>query len=206
MLPDKLIDEVARMHAEQDRRYRSSLLSQLGDELGAFVEDSRNQEYVNALTPEKNYLRLLLNSPDDPFQVVLVMWGPGKGSPIHDHDGTVGVVSALTGRTREVKYEILHEGGSEVALAAGQDQLVVPGRVTTILPEDDMQLHLMVNEAETWSVTVHIYLDAIHNYRTYDKQSDGLYRASPLQLWFDQINVSDDMNTWRSREPARVAP
>ncbi|GAB2962631.1 cysteine dioxygenase family protein [Actinosynnema sp. NPDC050801] len=193
MTPDELIGEVAKVHADSGRIPRDAVLARLATALRDFAGDEENQRLVGKLVPSTNYARLLLNSLDDPFQIVLVLWAPGRGSPVHDHDGTVGMVSAVFGRTREIKYEILHQHGSEVALAPSGDMLIVPGCTTPIYPEDDMQLHLMVNETSEWAATVHIYMTAIHSYRTYAQQSDKLYRSTAIDLWFDQINVARDL-------------
>jgi len=189
----ELVDEVAEVRAKVARLPRDEVVGRLARALAAFAGSEENQRFAAELPRPGNYTRLLLNSPGDPFQVVLVLWGPGRGSPIHDHDGTIGAVSSLMGRTREIKYQVLHRHGAEVALAEESDLLIIPGQITTILPEDDRQLHLMINETGEWTATVHVYLTAIHRYRVYELQSDKLYRSTENELWFDQINVGRDM-------------
>jgi predicted metal-dependent enzyme (double-stranded beta helix superfamily) len=197
MTPDELIGEVAKIHKDNRRMPGDAVVARLAAALRDFSRDEKNQRRAGRLVLNGNYARLLLNSLADPFQIVLVLWAPGHGSPIHDHAGTVGVVSAMFGRTREIKYEILHRYGPEVALAPSGDMLIVPGTTTPIYPEDDMQLHLMVNETSEWAATIHVYLTAIHRYHTYDQQSDKLYRSTPIDLWFDQISVARDLQGHR---------
>lgn len=183
MGPDDLMHEVAKIRADGRRLPRSRVVERLSTSLSDFTAEQENQRFVEQLMPAGNYARLLLNSPDDDFQIVMVLWAPGRGSPIHDHSGTLGVVSSMVGRTREIKYKILQRHGSEVVLVPTSDLLIVPGRVTPIFPEDDMQLHLMANETSQWTATIHVYLTAIHKYHQYAQQSDQLYRSTPIDLW-----------------------
>lgn len=202
---NELIDEAARIKACIGRLPRDQLAEQLSDALADFTGTAENQWFAERVSPHGNYMRLLLNSPRDDIQVVLVFWGPGHGSPIHDHDGTIGAVSALTGQTREIKYQISGRSEHEVTLVEESNLLIVPTKVTKILPEGDMQLHLMVNETQQWAATVHVYLTPIHRYRMYEHKSGDLYCPVETELWFDRIDVwrkmpSSGATDFRSRE------
>ncbi|MEW9522157.1 cysteine dioxygenase [Streptomyces tubercidicus] len=188
-----LIDAVSRTKSQADELTRQEALERLSDALTEFTASTENQRFAAQYQPSGNYTRLLLNSPQDAYQVVLVFWGPGQGSPIHDHDNTIGVVSALTGATKEIKYIVTRHEGERVKLIEGTEFTIAPGRITPILPEDDKQLHLMVNEEAHWSATVHVYLNAIHRYRHYTPTPSGAFRTAETQLWFDEWDVGRRM-------------
>ncbi|TYB49020.1 cysteine dioxygenase [Actinomadura chibensis] len=136
------------------------------------------------------YTRLLLNSMKDDFQVVLVLWGPGSRSPIHDHSGTVGMVAAYTGVTRETKYTEGATGpGGCVQLERGGTTVLRGGATTPILPSDGMRLHDMANETAGWSATVHVYLTPILDFHIYEPSTSGYFRREPRELWFDAENA-----------------
>lgn len=200
----ELIDEVARTKACIGRLPEDRLAGQLSDALADFTGTAENQRFAQRISPTGNYMRLLLNSPRDDIQIVLVFWGPGQSSPIHDHDGTIGAVSALTGQTREIKYEISDRDGLGVALVEKSNFLISPTKITKILPSGDMQLHLMVNETQLWAATVHIYLTAIHHYRVYELNSNDLYDPVAVKLWFDRIDVWREMSRGGSVDLPRV--
>ncbi|MGW1835087.1 cysteine dioxygenase [Streptomyces sp. BBFR2] len=187
------IDAVSRTRSRADQLSQQEITDRLSRALAAFTTSSANQRFAEEYRPSGNYTRLLLNSPRDAYQVVLVFWGPGQGSPVHDHDDTTGVVSALTGETREIKYALTPRGEGRVGLTVASEFALVPGRVSPILPERDKQLHLMVNEQDHWSATVHVYLTAIHRYRQYTVAPDGTYRPSETELWFDEWDVGRRM-------------
>ncbi|MBW4718809.1 cysteine dioxygenase [Saccharothrix obliqua] len=190
---DQLINEVARTKEEAGKLTVHQQAERLAVALAEFTAAEENQRFAGAVRPAGNYMRILLNSSDDPFQVVLVLWQPGRGSPIHDHSGTVGAVSALLGHTREVKYQITGRVGSRVTLAEKGELVIRPAEVTRILPEDDEQLHMMVNETAHWAATVHVYLDAITSYRLYEPEDGDRHLATETRLRFDRADVWRDM-------------
>ncbi|MEU7178669.1 cysteine dioxygenase [Streptomyces celluloflavus] len=190
-----LIDAVSRIKNKADELTREETIDQLSGALAEFTTSTPNQHFAEEYHPSGNYTRLLLNSPQDAYQVVLVFWGPGKGSPIHDHDDTIGAVSALTGETREIKYVVTRHEGEWVRLTEAGEFTIAPGRITPILPEDDKQLHLMVNEKAHWAATVHVYLTAIHRYRQYEAAPGGAFRTAETRLWFDAWGVGRQMPT-----------
>lgn len=189
---EELIDAVARTRKTTGRT-PDQLVGKLSAALAEFTSTTENQSFAARFSPTGNYMRLLLNRPEDEFQIVLVFWGPGKGSPIHDHDGTIGVVSALTSQVKEVKYRVTDRNESGVSLAEHSNFLITPNKITAILPEDDKQLHLMMNDTGSWAATVHVYLTAIHRYRLYEPRDEGRYQPVETDLWFDRINVGREM-------------
>ncbi|MCQ8193764.1 cysteine dioxygenase [Streptomyces rugosispiralis] len=190
-----LIDAVAQIKSQADELTHQEIIDSLSRPLAEFTTSAENQGFAEAYGPSGNYTRLLLNDPREPYQIVLVFWGPGRGSPIHDHDDTIGAVSALTGEAKEIKYGVTRCEGERVKLTQGSEFTIAPGRVTPILPEADKQLHLMVNEETRWAATVHIYLTAIHRYRQYEPTPDGAFRTAETSLWFDECRVGRRMPT-----------
>ncbi|MFF4407450.1 cysteine dioxygenase [Streptomyces sp. NPDC001262] len=198
-----LIDAVSRTKSQADELTHQEVIDQLSAALAKFTTSAENQRFAEEYRPSGNYTRLLLNSLQDPYQIVLVFWGPGKGSPIHDHDDTTGVVSALTGATKEIKYAVTRHVGACVELAEASEFTIAPGRITPILPEDDKRLHLMVNEGTCWAATVHVYLTAIDRYRQYEATPGGAFRTAETRLWFDEWGVGRRMPTGAVRARSR---
>ncbi|MFE7131823.1 cysteine dioxygenase [Streptomyces sp. NPDC057638] len=192
-----LIETVSRTKSQAGELTPQQIIDRLSHALTEFTTSARNQDFAAAYQPSGNYTRLLLNSPDDPYQVVLVFWAPGMGSPIHDHADTIGAVSALAGETKEIKYGV-RTVGEAVELTEVSKFTIAPGRIAPILPENDQQLHLMVNEAPHWAATVHVYLTAIHRYRQYEAVPGGAFRTAETSLWFDEYAVGRTMPTGAS--------
>ncbi|WAP60640.1 hypothetical protein [Streptomyces sp. S465] len=115
-----LIDTVAQIKSEADELAHQEIIDRLSGPLAEFTTLTENQDFAEAYSPSGNYTRLLLNDPQEPYQIVLVFWGPGRGSPIHDHDDTIGAVSALIGEAKEIKYSVTRCEGEHVETHPGQ--------------------------------------------------------------------------------------
>lgn len=158
--------------------------------LQAFVQDPANRMGLDHRTVSRGlYTRLRLTSFADDFQIVVVLWGPGSGSPIHDHHDTVGAVAALSGCTHETKYHLAPQAGEQVQLLPGETVALCERTVSPILPDEAHQLHAMTNPTDAWAATVHVYLTPVMDFHIYEPQVDGLYRRVGRQLWFDGENA-----------------
>jgi predicted metal-dependent enzyme (double-stranded beta helix superfamily) len=168
-----------------------------------FLSDDANRRLPSLRQFSDRYLRLLLTSFNDDFQIVVALWGPGSASPIHDHDGTVGAVSALVGETEETKYEVLSPTGGLAELRRGTRLALRPATTTPIFPNDATQLHEMKNTSRReWSATIHVYMDAIQQYGVYKQQPNGYYLRELRDLWFD---ADDAWTLWATPPEQQIA-
>jgi predicted metal-dependent enzyme (double-stranded beta helix superfamily) len=179
-----LIDAVRHVKQQQQKS-----LTGLTAALTAFVTDPANRPVELPSLTSGLYTRILLNAPNDDYQIVVVSWSPGGRSPIHDHDETAGAVAALVGTTLETKHQIVCRSESKVELAALDTIRLTGQTITPILPDETTQLHDMVNDTDEWSATVHVYLTAIHEFRIYAPDPDGSFSVQPRTLWFDAVDA-----------------
>jgi predicted metal-dependent enzyme (double-stranded beta helix superfamily) len=102
--------------------------------------------------PTHHNQHLLYCDPDDRFSVLSVVWGPGQGTPIHDHL-TWGAIGMLRGAEWSQQYCIT--GG--VPRAAGMPERLGPGQVTTVSPRLG-DVHRVWNAFhDRASVSIHLY-------------------------------------------------
>jgi predicted metal-dependent enzyme (double-stranded beta helix superfamily) len=181
-----LIEAVREVKAATPEAQQSQLSESLAKALASFVSDTRNKLIPELRDTSGSYVRLLLNSAQDDYQVVAVLWGPGTASPIHDHSETVGAVCALLGAPEETKYRRRATGENSFEVGKAGSTLLRPGVASPILPGDETQLHEMANPTQEWAATIHVYLQAIHEYGVYITDLHGQFHREPRQLWFDQ--------------------
>lgn len=193
MNPREFIHAVAEIRSKLEISSESEALEALSGCLRDFVLDPANQRLSFATTTVGLYTRILLNSPEDPFQVVLALWGPGSDSPIHDHDGTVGGVAALVGESVETKYRMDGLDGPTAKLSRSSTLVLRDGVVTPILPDEELQLHDMGNRTGDWAATVHVYLRPIQRFNLYHPNPDGTYTVEGRDLWFDGVDGHLDL-------------
>ncbi len=102
------------------------------------------------------------------FIVVSLVWGPGQGTPIHDHS-TWGVAGIVNNELRIVNYVRLDDrkkpGVAELREASA---VTAPsGTVTYVLPPNE-EIHLMENTTERPTVSLHVYGKEIFQCNMYD--------------------------------------
>lgn len=152
------------------------LLLQSGDFLPASAWQS---------SPDKYARHLLYRDPQGRFVVAAMVWRPGQGTPIHDHDGSWGLLGLVSGSLRVVNYH------------ADVDAQVGPGRVP--LRHDPphqpcarseqsvcgcADVHQVTNLGEETAVSVHVYARDIDQCLVFEpcQQSDGQFDARVMDL------------------------
>lgn len=87
------------------------------------------------------------------FSVVAFVWGPGQGTPIHDHR-VWGLIGMLRGREASERYA-RQSDGSLTGLGAGDD--LHPGQVEAVSPRIG-DIHRVWNVLpDAPSISIHVY-------------------------------------------------
>jgi len=158
-----------------------ALQSLLSQELQA---DLLNRDSENS--NDQPYSRILLNHPDDPFQVIAAFWPAGKSSPIHDHDGLFGAVCCLKGLVEERRYQQTAITNELKQLECTLKTPLKPGQTAVILtPKNGEQIHSMNNPGREPAVTLHVYCQKLENFQIYQPEQASGYRCFPQKLWLD---------------------
>ena len=128
-------------------------LARLGPRLEALVADDDWLPPAFTVADGKAYRQYLLYAdPLDRFSIVSFVWGPGQGTPIHDHR-VWGLVGVLRGEEISVSYERSHDG----ALKAGSPVLLPRGRVAAVSPLIG-DIHAISNGLpDAPSISIHVY-------------------------------------------------
>lgn len=131
----------------------ATILQEGGQLLAALVaEDDWLAAEFSAADPTRYRQYLLHVDPTARFSVVSFVWGPGQGSPIHDHTvwGLIGVL-----RGGEVSQRFERKGDAMVAL--GPPQPLPPGTVEAVSPRIG-DIHQVSNAlADRPSISIHVY-------------------------------------------------
>ena len=87
------------------------------------------------------------------FSVVSFVWGPGQGTPIHDH--TVwGLIGMLRGAEVSQRFDLTTAGIEPV----GPEELLEPGTVSQVSPALGQDIHRVRNaKADAVSISIHLY-------------------------------------------------
>lgn len=122
------------------------------------------------------YARRLLHRDDDlGFTVVVMTWGPGQATPVHDHAGIWCVEGVLEGMMEVTQLELVEEDD------AGRCRFVEQGHTVTgvgssgaLIPP--FEYHSLGNALDDrLSVTVHVYGGEMAGCSVFEPQADGSF-------------------------------
>ena len=129
---------------------RSTLCRLIRDrdvELPACVHDPIVDHYAR---------RELYRSPRYGYSVVAMTWGPGQGTPVHDHSGLWCVEGVWDGELEIVQYELLARDGDRFHFRAAGGMRAGPGSAGSLIPPHEY--HTIRNTSpDTIAVSLHIY-------------------------------------------------
>lgn len=107
---------------------------------------------------ETGYARhCLYSDPKGRFSIAAMVWQPGQGTPIHDHDGTWGMIGMVEGRLEVVNYfsdEKIQRAG-ETTLRNEAPHVPQAGAEECVCGCAD--IHSVNNRFREMAISVHIY-------------------------------------------------
>ncbi|KAF4998691.1 hypothetical protein FGRMN_3017 [Fusarium graminum] len=142
-------------------------------ESGGIGSDEVDEDYIVALTnkyisnpndwaryyyncPGKNYTRNAIININQKANILLLVWNPGKGSPIHDHANAHCIMKVLAGELTETVYNMPGKGCESQPLTIKSDTTHQADQVTYI--SDNIGLHRVHNPHPTQvAVSLHLY-------------------------------------------------
>ena len=100
--------------------------------------------------------RELYRSPRHGYSVVAMTWGPGQGTPLHDHSGLWCVEGVWDGELEIVQYELLENEGGRFRFRAAGGIHAGPGSAGSLIPPHEY--HTIRNASpDAVAVSLHIY-------------------------------------------------
>lgn len=147
----------------------------------------RLPERFRRIKPEGYCRHLLHRDPELGFTAVVMAWGPGQRTALHDHAGIWCVEGVLEGAMEVHRYELLEEVGSGVYRFADREALkTAAGSAGALIPP--LEHHVLANsQPDRISLTLHVYggeMDRCTVFEPVDGRA-GLYRARSQALRYD---------------------
>ncbi|HUH90581.1 MAG TPA: cysteine dioxygenase family protein [Lysobacter sp.] len=104
--------------------------------------------------------REIYRSPQHGYSVVAMTWGPGQGTPIHDHCGLWCVEGVWDGGLEITQYELLEQDGERFRFRGTGGMIAGPGSAGSLIPPHEY--HAIRNSSrDEIAVSVHIYKAAM---------------------------------------------
>lgn len=126
---------------------------------------------------------LLYRHPKDLCSVVMMIWGPGQSTAIHDHGGVWCVEGVLKGELEIVDYRIKQESNNCISATPVKTIRAGVGAVGNLIPP--FEHHLIRNPGTSTAVSLHVYGAEIKECRRFLPLENGLYKPDTVSLCYD---------------------
>lgn len=118
--------------------------------------------------------RLLYQDPADRFTAVVMTWGPGQGTPVHDHGGLWCVEGVVEGQMQVTQYDVRRDGDAFEVSPVGQALTAGVGSAGRLIPPTDY--HVLANaQPDATSITLHVYGGNLTGCRVFTPDAAGRY-------------------------------
>jgi 3-mercaptopropionate dioxygenase len=131
--------------------------------------------------PDTYARRLLYRDPEGLYTAVVMTWGPGQGTPLHDHAGIWCVECVVDGEMEVRQYDLLETRHDRYVFEPQARIEAVRGTAGCLIPP--FEYHTLANRrTDASSVTLHIYGGEMTHCHAFHLEGDGTYRRVQRQL------------------------
>jgi predicted metal-dependent enzyme (double-stranded beta helix superfamily) len=125
--------------------------------------------------------RLLHRDPDGRYTVVVMTWGPGQKTALHDHAGIWCVECVVDGQMEVTQYDLVSDAGETYQFSAQTCVSAGRGSAGCLIPP--FEYHTLANaSADRTSITLHVYGGEMDQCHVFEPAGDGTYRRVTRSL------------------------
>ncbi|MBJ6979269.1 cysteine dioxygenase family protein [Luteimonas sp. MC1895] len=135
---------------------------------------------------EDHYARReLYRSPTHGYSVVAMTWGPGQGTPIHDHAGCWCVEGVWEGELEITQFELVERDGDRFRFRSAGGLQAGPGSAGSLIPPHEY--HTIRNaDPRAIAVSLHVYEGPLEQCSRFEQASGEWYLRVDTALRTDQ--------------------
>ncbi|HEX6976671.1 MAG TPA: cysteine dioxygenase family protein [Vicinamibacterales bacterium] len=125
--------------------------------------------------PDAYARRLLHRDEQGRYTVVVMTWGPGQGTPLHDHAGIWCVECVVDGLMEVVQYNLVEQQAGAYRFEAKSRVTAERGSAGCLIPP--FEYHTLSNaRRDASSITLHVYGGEMDHCHIFEPAADGAYR------------------------------
>jgi 3-mercaptopropionate dioxygenase len=130
--------------------------------------------------------RLLHRDPKGRYSAIVMTWGPGQGTAVHDHGGLWCVEGVVDGEIAVTQYLVQQDADGYYRVTPIGSLLAGTGSAGCLIPPTDH--HVLANARPTRaSVTLHVYGGDLDDCKVFlPATPDGRYAESTRMLSFNE--------------------
>ena len=127
------------------------------------------------------YARRLLHRNDQlGYTAVVMTWGPGQQTPLHDHAGIWCVEGVVEGRMEVTQYDLVEESSEAFRFEAKGCVHAAVGSAGCLIPP--FEYHVLANRFDTPSITLHVYGGEMTTCHVFEPVEGGRYMRRERSL------------------------
>jgi predicted metal-dependent enzyme (double-stranded beta helix superfamily) len=166
----------------------AAVTARIKSDLESFIpaEGLTLPERFRQVKPESYARRLLYRDPDLGFTALIMTWGAGQGTALHDHAGIWCVEGVVEGEMEVTRYELVEEVEEGLCRFAARGAVQAKaGSAGALIPP--FEHHVLANaRPERASLTLHVYGGEMDHCNVFEPAAGGLYRRCTRQLAYDE--------------------
>jgi len=162
-----------------------STVERIKQDLSAAIRNGSIQldDHFYQPKPDTYARRLLCRNETVGYTAVVMTWGPGQGTAVHDHAGMWCVEGVVQGRMDVIQYDLDAERDGLFRFSRRGHIRAGVGSAGCLIPP--YEYHVLVNSADTQSMTLHIYGGEMVSCHIYSPRPDGWYERRLRRLAYD---------------------
>ena len=166
----------------------TAITERIKDDLESFIpaEGLILPEHFRTAKPDSYARRLLYRDEELNFTALIMTWGPGQRTALHDHAGIWCVEGVVEGEMEVCRYELLEEEGDGVFRFAERGSVhAMAGAAGALIPP--FEHHVLANaRPDRPSLTLHVYGGEMDHCTIFEPLGSGLYRRQARSLSYDE--------------------
>ena len=125
-------------------------------------------------TRPEGYARRLLHRSDSlGYTAVVMTWGPGQRTPLHDHAGIWCVEGVVEGRMDVTQFDLVEESDGQYMFEPKGCVHAAVGSAGCLIPP--FEYHTLANALDEPSITLHIYGGEMTTCHVFEPIADGRF-------------------------------
>jgi 3-mercaptopropionate dioxygenase len=128
--------------------------------------------------------RLLHRDPDGRYTMVVMTWGPGQKTALHDHAGIWCVECVVDGNMEVAQYDLVSEREGEFRFERRNHVIAGRGSAGCLIPP--FEYHTLGNADESPSVTLHVYGGEMDHCHVFEPSNDSAFRRVRKELAYHE--------------------
>ena len=142
-------------------------------------------EHFHCCRPDSYARRLLHRDEELGWSALVMTWGPGQHTALHDHAGIWCVEGVVEGNMDVERFELMAEEDGGLCRFEQRDKVRAGvGQAGALIPPFDF--HVLGNAlTDRPSLTLHVYGGEMDHCSVFKPLGDGLYRRQTHRLSYD---------------------